>query len=363
MKKLPFKILTFLFLAFIMNSCLNEDVLNKAESHVHNYKLETVSIDKVSFLNPVVEKFAKKNKSKNKFIRDSSKYESFAHLILDLDKILVYYPNEGLVSYSIVIKNEIDKDSPYFFENLHLVEKGDSLQSFIYRWLPDNKNIPFDLKTFSGVVENYETDYTLKSMSIYQNGIMLDTSTVIPDGASSSYVNADCQNITFCGCSGYQYYCFCTICSWVVLAECTTSRGGGNSGTGTGTSGSGSSGSGGGPGSNTDTGSSSNQSTIGTADGLVLVVPVPLEYEEYEGFMFDNFLNSFLGVDDDLYYWLKNPAPMGASEEIKNLIKDYVNSENVDLDFAREISNLAKIETNQLDAAKLVRLSIITKNH
>ncbi|MDD2985193.1 AHH domain-containing protein [Flavobacterium sp.] len=368
MKKLPVKILSFLCLAFIMNSCLNEDLLNKVESHEHNYKLETVSIDKVPFLNPVVEKFAKKNKSINKFARESSRFESFAHLILDLDKILVYYPNEGLVSYSIVIKNEIDKDSPYFFENLHVVEKGDSLQSFIYRWLPDNKDIPFDLKTFSGVVENYETDYTLKSMSIYQNGMMLDTSTPIPDGASSSYVNAECQNIIYCSCNFIPYNCFCFQCAaYVVLADCSTGGGGGTSSgsSGTGSSGTGNSGSGSGSGSgsNSGLGSSGNSNSLGLDPDSVVVVPNPLEYEEYEGFMYDNFLNPLETENSDLYYWLKNPYPMGAPEEIKNLIKDYVNSDNADLGFARDLALLAKEEANQQDAIKLVSLSVKTKMH
>ncbi|MBA4154284.1 MAG: hypothetical protein C0512_08070 [Flavobacterium sp.] len=331
-----------ILIALLFTGCLNHEVINNVESHVHNYKLETVSLEKVPYLKPVVETFAKKNKSKNKFARATSREESYSHLILDLDKILVYTPNEGYVSYSIVIKNEIENNSPYYFENLHIVEKGDSLKTLIYRWLPTNKDVKFDLKTYSGVVENYELDYTLKSMTVYENGTIVNSS--IPDSngpVGSLVVSSDCFNLAFCPCSpDGPEYCGCSICTWIVTTVCSGSGGpGGGSSSQTGSSGTGSnngsssSGSGGGPGS-----SSSGVYTTGFESNSIVVVPKPLEYEEYEGFMFDNFLNSFLVAGDDLYYWLKNPYPMGASEEIKNLIKDYVNSENADLEFARELA-------------------------
>lgn len=75
------------------------------------------------------------------------------------------------------------------------------------------------------------------------------------------------------------------------------------------------------------------------------------------------FMSFIFSLPTDLKNWLTKPYPQGASQEIKDLIENYVNSANADLAFAEELVNLAKNENDDDLSLNLINLSIITKEN
>jgi hypothetical protein len=75
------------------------------------------------------------------------------------------------------------------------------------------------------------------------------------------------------------------------------------------------------------------------------------------------FMSFIFSLPTDLKNWLTKPYPLGASDEIKDMIENYVNSANADLAFAEELTSLMYSDVNQQDIYNNGQLTILSKNH
>lgn len=187
---------------------------------------------------------------------------------INLNRVLVLEDSQtNYKSYSVVIND----DSNLYFENFHVIEQDEiPVESFIYRWLPDDPNIPFDSKTFSGKLQKFNLEYQLQAESTLLNGEI-----------QTERVAIYCVFLSLCTCSGDPYYCGCTesSCPTIFANYCYTGGGsdsGNDSNFGDGLGGE----SGGGSDNNSN---SENDVLIGeNGDPLHPVVPLPeMEEEPY----------------------------------------------------------------------------------
>jgi hypothetical protein len=304
-------------MVFMLFGCVNDELISKME-HVHNSKTRIVSIDKVPIIVTSIQKFNKNYRlaSKEDLTNNTSSIEN---LNLDLNNILVYTKiNNGYTSYSIPIVNSIPNGQAYYFENLHVI--GNNENSFIYRWTPQDKSIPFELKTFTGKLERFDTDYNLNYYDNYINGIKQPRTTqfgkIFKSGENyTDDYQISCTTVVFCGCASKDNYCGCdgsySQCKYAIYNVCNSEGGGGGGGEGGGEGGSG----GGGGGSTGDTGTGdggTGDTGTGPTDPIDQpideVVPVIVEEDETPcGKMKKNsdrvnFRQNFANLDKQINY-------------------------------------------------------------
>lgn len=249
-----------------MYGCLNPDIVADNE-HQHRYKVEYAPIEKTPSIIPSIQAFNKKYKALNS---DVSSYKSFEfeNLDLNLSRILILNRENNLKSYSVSIINTQSQEPEYCFDNLHIVETTGEDVVFIFRWIPQDRNVPFDLSNYTGRLKKFDVHYNLISEHSYVNGLIQNSTS-----GNSKYALL-CYPYMECSCSGDPYYCGCTNskCPVVVNTNCSlTYVGGGGeeyeipSGDGGGGSGSGGAGDG-------------NDGSIGdNGDPLHPVIPIVLE--------------------------------------------------------------------------------------
>jgi len=157
-----YPLLPVLFLTF--QSCENEsndqETPQATEGKVHH-----LTIDEAPFLKPNVENFKSKNSLTSKSSGDKE-----AELELDVKHIIEYDGADNFKSYSIpVIDNSVD-NSDYYFENLHVIKDGDKYENIIIRYTPTNHKKKFALKNFTGKMEFFNNNKTIKRTIHFING-------------------------------------------------------------------------------------------------------------------------------------------------------------------------------------------------
>lgn len=157
-----YPLLPVLFLTF--QSCENEsndqETTQATEGKVHH-----LTIDETPFLKPNVENFKSKNSLTSKSSGDKE-----AELELDVKHIIEYDGADNFKSYSIpVIDNSVD-NSDYYFENLHVIKDGDKYENIIIRYTPTNHKKKFALKNFTGKMEFFNNNKTIKRTIHFVNG-------------------------------------------------------------------------------------------------------------------------------------------------------------------------------------------------
>ena len=157
-----YPLLPVLFLTF--QSCENEsndqETTQATEGKVHH-----MTIDEAPFLKPNVENFKSKNSLTSKSSGDKE-----AELELDVNHIIEYDGADNFKSYSIpVIDNSVD-NSDYYFENLHVIKDGDKYENIIIRYTPTNHKKKFALKNFTGKMEFFNNNKTIKRTIHFING-------------------------------------------------------------------------------------------------------------------------------------------------------------------------------------------------
>lgn len=230
--------------------------------------MEYAPIEEAPSIIPSIQVFNKKHKALNS---DVSSYKSFEfeNLDLNLSRILILNRESNLKSYSVSIINTQSQEPEYYFDNLHIVETTGEDVVFIFRWIPQDRNVPFDLSNYTGRLKKFDVYYNLISEHSYVNGLIQNSTS-----GNSKYALL-CYPYMECSCSGDPYYCGCTNskCPVVVNTNCSlTYVGGGGGGyeVPPGDGGGGGSGSGG-------TGDG-NDGTIGdNGDPLHPVIPIVLE--------------------------------------------------------------------------------------
>ena len=151
----------------IFSSCEKEIIEIKSNDVNLTGKTHFVSINDVPFLFPSIEKF---NADYNFLSNPSLKRrDGVQDLNLELSKIVEYAADNGCDSYSIPIKNELDINQDYYFENLNVTKLGDQFQPFITRFTASNQE-KFSLTTFSGKIEILDLNKTLITTLPFENG-------------------------------------------------------------------------------------------------------------------------------------------------------------------------------------------------
>lgn len=187
---------------------------------------------------------------------------------------MVYTKADSLKSYSINILNTIEASEIYYFENLHIIQKETTNELLVFRWTPNNKEIPFNSKTFSGKLEVFDQNYQIVTSKSFANG----TSDPIPDEYQMNcdiLVDCNCPGGPWCGCDGSYANCFNSF-----NVVCSLYGGGGGGGSGSGGTGSGGGSGGGGSGS----GSTPSEPAIeDTNNEILVVIPInPIDFDEVE---------------------------------------------------------------------------------
>lgn len=207
-----------------MYGCLNPDIVTDYE-HQHRYKVEYAPIEKIPSILPSIQVFNKKYKALS---NDVSSYKSFEfeNLDLNLSRILILNRESNLKSYSVSIINTQSQEPEYYFDNLHIVETTGENLVFIFRWIPQDHNIPFDLSNYTGRLKKFDVHYNLIAEHSYANGLIQNSIS-----GNSKYALL-CYPYMECSCSGDPYYCGCTSSSCPVLvnANCSLTYVGGGGG-------------------------------------------------------------------------------------------------------------------------------------
>ena len=155
---------------------------------------------------------------------------------LDLNKILVYTKTDSLKSYSINVLNTFEASEIYYFENLHIIEKETTNELLVFRWTPNNKEIPFNSKTFSGKLEVFDQDYQLVTSKSFANVTSKSFANKTSDPIPEEYpmgcdvtIDCNCPGDPYCGCDGSWPNC---VNSFTVTCGSFGGGGGGGSGSG-----------------------------------------------------------------------------------------------------------------------------------
>ncbi len=154
-------------ITMIFSSCEKEIIETKSNELSPTGQTHFVSIDDVPFLFPSIEKF----NADYKFLSNPSLKGrgGVQDLNLELSKIVEYAADNGCDSYSIPIKNELDLQQEYYFENLNVIKLGDQFQPFITRFTSTNQE-KFSLTTFSGKIEILDLNKILITTLPFESG-------------------------------------------------------------------------------------------------------------------------------------------------------------------------------------------------
>jgi hypothetical protein len=131
-------------------------------------KINYVKIDDVPFLIPSIQKFNKDYKFLS--YPSEARNKDALNLNLDLEHILEYVKENGLKTYSIVIKKEFTEYENKYFENLHIFEKDGAYQNVIFKYDTTDDTKKFEKDTFTGDLEIYDVNYVYQGVIQYENG-------------------------------------------------------------------------------------------------------------------------------------------------------------------------------------------------
>ena len=276
------RIVYFVFMALLMTSCERDD---KSTTEQEHQKAE-INYFNVEELPEVANAIANLeiNNSSNSSSRQSMN-TNFGEL--NLTNILEYVNNDGKPTYSFMVEKELSIESPYAFENLHLVKVADGYLGYILKWEPEkqwfeNNNLSFLIEDFTGTQTHYDLDYNIINVTQFVNGqpsSSADANGRINNQSRSMDMYISCVTITVSLCNGIPYDCGGGVCGFGSYTDCTVQYGGGGS------SGSGSSG---GSGTTIPTGGGSGSPTV-VGDGNAIVIPViPTRLDRETDAFFDN---------------------------------------------------------------------------
>ena len=352
-------------LIMIFSSCEKEIIEIKSNDVNLTGKTHFVSINDVPFLFPSIEKF---NADYNFLSNPSLKRrDGVQDLNLELSKIVEYAADNGCDSYSIPIKNELDINQDYYFENLNVTKLGDQFQPFITRFTASNQE-KFSLTTFSGKIEILDLNKTLITTLPFENGQLKIPPVFVPrdfENDSSTGGGAGTGNgpggfITWVlNQLGYSVLWSTMNNSWQIVSNGNSSSSSGiNSNSNN-------------DGSNlgnislfpngTQTWSTSNSSppnTNGGNGGSFTIVPNPPTWIE-DNTLTDqiNLIIQRLQPSANASRWLKNPVNSQSAQEVYSYLYQNPNINNSD-DFVKNIIDLAISETNLADVKNLIGLSL-----
>jgi hypothetical protein len=212
---------------------------------------------------------------------------------LNLTSILEYANNDGKLTYSFLIDKENSSNTPYSFENLHLVKVENGFFGYILKWEPNEQWIEandfnFSIQNFTGTQTHYDLDYNVIQIAEFNNGQIVNNlvGKTISNRSNQNrrYMEYICTSIfgDLCTDTGASY-CGGSICGFGVKTSCSWQEAGGGSATGgsdndsgNGTNGESESGGGG-----TRIPRNNDSSDVDVANGDAIVVPIPPSYEDY----------------------------------------------------------------------------------
>jgi hypothetical protein len=285
---------------------------------------------------------------------------------LNLTDILQYVNNDGKLTYSFLIDKEIDLDSPYAFENLHLVKLEEGYLAYILKWEPneewlENNEYKFLLQYFTGKRTHYDLDYNIIEQTEFINGQPINgianKSSVFNRQQKIMDMEITCVDLIYSLCNGVPYDCGGSICGFGSQSYCSwTYSGGGSTG---------------GDGSN-DGDSDNNNETGGSGtkiprndddssdvvdNGDAIVVPVPPSYEDY----FDKYV--FIDQDFKDKPCLKAVYnAMGKATKFKEYLQNFEATASVaDLRFTAD-NNFGNTEPSKYHNAMAITKPPLTNN-
>lgn len=335
--KMKWVYLFTLMISFIFQSCekdFNEEpqVKEQAKEGIINH----VTINDVPFLKPNVESFQSNNLLTGKFLENGeNKVE------LDLDHIIEYEGTDDFKSYTIPVVGAGVENEDYYFENLHILKDEDKYESFVVRYFPYDKTKKFELNHFTGKMEFFDENKTLKIKLYFENGEVkkaenaIENSTtgktnIIPDRAEDD----DCN----CGPTGGGSSLLSQFFSWIsgLFSNIRISLGSGGYYSGDGsytgdyylsvTSPTGGSGSYPGDG---------NSNSGGSGNPTVVFVPSQVQ-AEYQRIQVVDIVRKLGTIDATAFLWMMNP---NNADDVNNVY--YVLNEKEDntpetLEFLRQ---------------------------
>ena len=182
-KKL-FPVLVLLIATILATSCETQEEFTQS-NQTTRCKTNYVKIDDVPFLIPSIVKY----NSKYKFLLDENSNTSRAeeNLDLDLEHILEFVNSNGLKSYSININKEFTEYDDKYFENLHIYKILENYKAIIIKYNAIDDNKEFDINTFSGDIEYYDSNYNLLGYAQLNDGRISCNKIVVGDFAFVFY--------------------------------------------------------------------------------------------------------------------------------------------------------------------------------
>jgi hypothetical protein len=208
---------------------------------------------------------------------------------LNLTDILQYANNDGKLTYSFLIDKEIDLDTPYSFENLHLVKLEEGYLAYILKWEPNEEwfkdnDYNFLLQYFTGKRTHYDLDYNIIEQTEFINGQPINgTANRSNIQQKSMDMEITCVDIIYNLCTDTgTAYCGGSICGFGSKSYCSWTYSGGGSTGGDGSNNGDSD-------NNNETGGSGTRiprnddddSSDVVDNGDAIVVPVPPSYEDH----------------------------------------------------------------------------------
>lgn len=161
-KSWVYPFLPVLFLTF--QGC-EKDSNEEETKQAKKGEIHHLTIDEAPFLRPNVENFKSKNSLANKSSDDKE-----AQLELDVQHIIEYDGADDFKSYSIPVIDKSVENSDYYFENLHVIKNGDKYETIIIRYTPADDTKKFELKNFTGKMEFFNNNKSIKRTIHFVNG-------------------------------------------------------------------------------------------------------------------------------------------------------------------------------------------------
>lgn len=207
---------------------------------------------------------------------------------LNLTDILQYANNDGKLTYSFLIDKEIGLDTPYAFENLHLVKLEEGYLAYILKWEPNEEwfkdnDYNFLLQYFTGKRTHYDLDYNIIEQTEFINGQPINgTANRSNIQQKSMDMEITCVDIIYNLCTDTgAAYCGGSICGFGSQTYCSITYSGGGSTGGDGNNNGDSD-------NNNETGGSGTRiprndddSSDVVDNGDAIVVPIPPSCEDY----------------------------------------------------------------------------------
>jgi hypothetical protein len=281
---------------------------------------------------------------------------------LNLTDILQYANNDGKLTYSFLIDKEIDLDTPYAFENLHLVKLEEGYLAYILKWEPneewfEDNDYNFLLQYFTGKRTHYDLDYNIIEQTEFINGQPINgTANRSNIQQKSMDMEISCVDLIYSLCNGVPYDCGGSICGFGSQTYCSITYGGGGTG--------GDGNNNGDSDNNNETGGSGTRvprndddSSDVVDNGDAIVVPVAPSFEDY----FDKYV--FIDEEFKKHPCLKNVYnKMGKATKFKEYLQNFEATASVaDLRFTAD-DNFGNTELPKYHNAMAITKPPLTSN-